>query len=318
MSTEGQGPVSGPFEKTKGWLDWFDGPSKPRFALPAGAVDAHCHVFGPGAEFPFAPERKYTPCDASKQQLFALRDRLGFARNVDRAGDLPRRRQQRDGRRLPVERRPGARRRDRQARRRRRGVAAAARGRRARRALQFRQAAGRFHAARRTDGDRRAHRQARLACGDLFRGGRPAGALGFLHRAADRRRRRPHGPARRERSRSTGRSSRCSSSSCASTRTSGARCRARSACRSPGRRRSNGEQRRLSRRRPVRAPRGRGISRPGAVGHRLAASQPEGPHARRRAAGRFHSRISRRRPRLQRKLLVDNPMRLYWPEEGRS
>ena len=45
-------------------------------------MDAHCHVFGPGAEFPFAPERKYTPCDASKQQLFALRDHLGFARNV--------------------------------------------------------------------------------------------------------------------------------------------------------------------------------------------------------------------------------------------
>jgi 2-pyrone-4,6-dicarboxylate lactonase len=39
-------------------------------------------VFGPGAEFPFAPERKYTPCDASKAQLYALRDHLGFARNV--------------------------------------------------------------------------------------------------------------------------------------------------------------------------------------------------------------------------------------------
>ncbi|MEO6065050.1 MAG: amidohydrolase family protein [Lysobacterales bacterium] len=50
--------------------------------MPAGAVDAHCHVFGPGAQFPFAPERKYTPCDASKDQLFALRDHLGFARNV--------------------------------------------------------------------------------------------------------------------------------------------------------------------------------------------------------------------------------------------
>ncbi len=36
----------------------------------------------PGAQFPYAPERKYTPCDASKAQLFALRDHLGFARNV--------------------------------------------------------------------------------------------------------------------------------------------------------------------------------------------------------------------------------------------
>ena len=70
------------FTKTPGWLDWYTGPSKPRFVLPAGAVDAHCHVFGPGAEFPYAPERKYTPCDASKAQLFALRDHLGFDKNV--------------------------------------------------------------------------------------------------------------------------------------------------------------------------------------------------------------------------------------------
>src|SRR5256885_17090377 len=70
------------FEKTPGWLDWYANPSKPRFKDPVGSVDAHCHVFGPGAEFPFAPERKNTPCDASKRQLFALRDHLGFARNV--------------------------------------------------------------------------------------------------------------------------------------------------------------------------------------------------------------------------------------------
>ena len=70
------------FDKTLGWLDWYSRPSKPLFNVPPGAVDAHCHVFGPGDEFPFAPERKYTPCDASKAQLYALRDRLGFARNV--------------------------------------------------------------------------------------------------------------------------------------------------------------------------------------------------------------------------------------------
>lgn len=70
------------FEKTEGWLDWFQNPSRPRFQLPDGAVDAHCHVFGPGEQFPFAPERRYTPCDASKEQLFALRDHLGFDRNV--------------------------------------------------------------------------------------------------------------------------------------------------------------------------------------------------------------------------------------------
>ncbi|HZV93054.1 MAG TPA: amidohydrolase family protein, partial [Caldimonas sp.] len=74
--------TSGPFTKTPGWLDWYKNPSKPVFEVPPGSVDAHCHVFGPGAVFPYAPERKYTPCDASKAQLFALRDRLGFARNV--------------------------------------------------------------------------------------------------------------------------------------------------------------------------------------------------------------------------------------------
>ncbi len=67
---------------TPGWLCFHPDPSKPRFQVPAGAVDAHCHVFGPGAQFPYATERKYTPCDASREQLFALRDRLGLSRNV--------------------------------------------------------------------------------------------------------------------------------------------------------------------------------------------------------------------------------------------
>jgi 2-pyrone-4,6-dicarboxylate lactonase len=71
-----------PFQVTPGWLPFHPRPSTPRFAPPPGAVDAHCHVFGPGDRFPYAPERKYTPCDASKEQLFALRDHLGFARNV--------------------------------------------------------------------------------------------------------------------------------------------------------------------------------------------------------------------------------------------
>jgi 2-pyrone-4,6-dicarboxylate lactonase len=39
-------------------------------------------VFGPGDVFPYAPERKYTPTDAGKEELFALRDFLGFECNV--------------------------------------------------------------------------------------------------------------------------------------------------------------------------------------------------------------------------------------------
>jgi len=57
-------------------------PSKPKFRVPHGAVDAHCHVFGPGDVFAYSPKRKYTPGDAPKEQLFALRDMLGFDRNV--------------------------------------------------------------------------------------------------------------------------------------------------------------------------------------------------------------------------------------------
>lgn len=64
------------------WLPFHPDPSKPGYVPPPGAVDAHCHVFGPGGVFPYAPERKYTPIDAGKEQLFALRDFLGFERNV--------------------------------------------------------------------------------------------------------------------------------------------------------------------------------------------------------------------------------------------
>ena len=64
------------------WLEFHPDPKKPNFQLPKGAVDAHCHVFGPSPEFPFAPERKYTPCNAGKDKLFKLRDYLGFERNV--------------------------------------------------------------------------------------------------------------------------------------------------------------------------------------------------------------------------------------------
>ena len=66
----------------KDWLAFHPNPSKPAFTVPAGAVDAHCHVFGPGHLFPYAPTRKYTPCDAPKEKLWALRKRLGFSRSV--------------------------------------------------------------------------------------------------------------------------------------------------------------------------------------------------------------------------------------------
>ena len=63
-------------------VSWHPNPSKPRFVPPPGAVDAHCHVFGPMAEFPFSPKAKYLPEDAGPEKLFALRDHLGFSKNV--------------------------------------------------------------------------------------------------------------------------------------------------------------------------------------------------------------------------------------------
>jgi len=70
------------FKMDLNWRVFDPSPSKPCFVPPAGAVDAHCHVFGPCNIFPYSPSRKYTPCDASKDKLFELRDHLGFDKNV--------------------------------------------------------------------------------------------------------------------------------------------------------------------------------------------------------------------------------------------
>src|ERR1700756_848869 len=55
---------------------------KPTFKLPPGSTDAHCHVFGPGDKFPYAPNRRYTPEDAPKEMRRALHDHLGIDRAV--------------------------------------------------------------------------------------------------------------------------------------------------------------------------------------------------------------------------------------------
>lgn len=57
---------------------WMATPSRPKLRLPAGACDAHVHIFGPRAVFPFAEGRRYTPADAPKEMLFRLHERLGI------------------------------------------------------------------------------------------------------------------------------------------------------------------------------------------------------------------------------------------------
>jgi 2-pyrone-4,6-dicarboxylate lactonase len=58
-------------------------PHRPRaFAVPADACDAHCHIFGPAAQFPYAPGRSYTPPDAGLADFQRLQERLGLTRAV--------------------------------------------------------------------------------------------------------------------------------------------------------------------------------------------------------------------------------------------
>lgn len=51
--------------------------------LPRDACNAHCHVFGPRARFPYATGAAFVPAeDAPKEALYALNDRLGLQRCV--------------------------------------------------------------------------------------------------------------------------------------------------------------------------------------------------------------------------------------------
>jgi 2-pyrone-4,6-dicarboxylate lactonase len=63
-------------------LSYHPSPRRPRLKLPPGACDAHVHVFGPQARFPFAPGRSFTPCEAPKEKLFALHTLFGIERCV--------------------------------------------------------------------------------------------------------------------------------------------------------------------------------------------------------------------------------------------
>jgi 2-pyrone-4,6-dicarboxylate lactonase len=57
-------------------------PTRPKYTPPPGACDAHCHIFGPAAKFPYASERRYTPPDSPREKLRALHDHLGISRAV--------------------------------------------------------------------------------------------------------------------------------------------------------------------------------------------------------------------------------------------
>lgn len=57
-------------------------PRKPSIAVPAGACDSHCHIFGPFDRFPVPDDRSFTPNLAPETALRRLHDHLGFSRAV--------------------------------------------------------------------------------------------------------------------------------------------------------------------------------------------------------------------------------------------
>ena len=54
----------------------------PKHPLPRDACDTHAHVFGPASRFPYAADRSYTPPDAPLEKYLRMLDTLGFDRGV--------------------------------------------------------------------------------------------------------------------------------------------------------------------------------------------------------------------------------------------
>jgi len=65
-------PIPGPDPATR----------PPRRPLPAGACDAHCHVFGPGDRFPYVAESTFQTPDAPVAALTRMHQVLGIERVV--------------------------------------------------------------------------------------------------------------------------------------------------------------------------------------------------------------------------------------------
>jgi predicted TIM-barrel fold metal-dependent hydrolase len=57
-------------------------PTRPRRAPPPGAVDSHAHVFGPLERFPVRDERSYGVFELPAERYLEMLDAIGFARGV--------------------------------------------------------------------------------------------------------------------------------------------------------------------------------------------------------------------------------------------
>jgi predicted TIM-barrel fold metal-dependent hydrolase len=54
----------------------------PKFKVPQGTIDTHCHIFGPAARYPFAASRPYTPPDEPLAAFRKVHATIGVARAV--------------------------------------------------------------------------------------------------------------------------------------------------------------------------------------------------------------------------------------------
>lgn len=57
-------------------------PTRPRITPPAGAIDSHAHIFGPLDRFPVSEDRSYDVFELPAERYLELLDGIGFARGV--------------------------------------------------------------------------------------------------------------------------------------------------------------------------------------------------------------------------------------------
>jgi predicted TIM-barrel fold metal-dependent hydrolase len=55
---------------------------RPKLAVPVLACDCHSHIFGPEAQFPYTPNRSFTPPDALIPEYLTMLNTLGVERSV--------------------------------------------------------------------------------------------------------------------------------------------------------------------------------------------------------------------------------------------
>lgn len=67
-------------------MEYCQGPrtqtNQPKLLVPPGACDCHMHIFGPEPEYPYTPTRSFTPPDALTPAYGQVQQTIGFQRTV--------------------------------------------------------------------------------------------------------------------------------------------------------------------------------------------------------------------------------------------